>query len=183
MEDGHCGTFIVGYRGFLLRISVDLKLISFALFARRRAAFFFKILRNCDAKRGISARATARTRARAWRRSATVRFLSKIAGFHCGFRSIWADFLRVVYTQAGRFFSKILRNSGAKRRIISQATARTSSRAWRRTATVLFLLKTENFYCGFREIWADFLRGVYPQRRAVQIWRGDLLAISGVICA
>jgi len=144
---------------------------------------FFKILRNCDAKRGLSARATARTRARAWRRSATVLFLSKIAGFHCGFRSIWADFLRVVYTQARRFFSKILRNSGAKRRIISQATARTSARAWRRTATVLFLLKTENFYCGFREIWADFLRVVYPQRRAVQIWRADLLAFSGVIYA
>ena len=33
-----------------------------------------------------------------------VRFAFKILGSYCGSPSIWADFLRVVYTQAGRFF-------------------------------------------------------------------------------
>ena len=40
MEDVRCGTFVVGYCGSLLRISVDLKLISFRCLRAGRAAFF-----------------------------------------------------------------------------------------------------------------------------------------------
>ena len=58
-----------------------------ALFTRRAGRFFFKILRNCDAKRGVSARETARIRARAWRTGDTVRLSSKRAGFYCGYSS------------------------------------------------------------------------------------------------
>ena len=42
MEGGRRGTFVVGYCGSLLRISVDLKLISLRCLRAGRAAFFFQ---------------------------------------------------------------------------------------------------------------------------------------------
>ena len=81
MEDGRYGTFYVEDCRFLLRISVDLKLISFALFTRRPGRFSFKILRNCGGKRRVISTENARIRAMVWRTGDTVRYVSEVRVF------------------------------------------------------------------------------------------------------
>ncbi len=49
MEDGRYGALFVEMAGFYF----GSRLISFALFTRQQAVFFFKILRNCVPKDGI----------------------------------------------------------------------------------------------------------------------------------
>ena len=120
----------------------------------------FKILGNCETKRWIiSKKEQGRAQGDGGRAIRYVYcWISRV--FVADFRRSGADFLRVVCTQAGRVFSKILRNCDAKRGLLARATARIRARAWRRSATVLFLSKIAGFHCGFRSIWADFLRVV-----------------------